>query len=140
MIENNSRSPMEECDEDPFWEDLLDKYPIIEDAISILPWVEKAVEYILEEGHKRGVIQEKDDRAAEAEYAAWLRHKEGVEDRELDIQKFSRRMERISTNGTPSLKEESPSEEHVRQQEWRDKYWEEWMNEWKEDHPNKEEK
>lgn len=132
MIENNSRSPMEECDEDPFWENLLDKYPIIEDAISILPWVEKAVEYILEEGRKRGVIQEKDDQAAEGEYAAWLRHKEGVEDTELDIKKFVdniRRMDRNRKRGFGDYpEEESPSELHVRQQEWRDKHYEKWMD------------
>ena len=114
MVVDNRRSPMEECNEDPFWENLYDIYPAVEDAIYVLPWVEKVIEYVLEQGRKRGVAQEKDAQAAAEEYAAWLRHKE--------------------------LGEESPSEEHVRQQEWRDKHWEGWMNEWKEDHPDKEKK
>ena len=126
MVVANSRSPLEECNEDPFWENLYDIYPAVEDAIYVLPWVEKVIEYGLEQGRKRGVAQEKDAQAAAEEYAAWLRHKELGE---------------MAANGIKREDEaESPSEEHVRQQEWRDKHWEGWMNEWKEDHPDKEKK
>lgn len=115
MIVDNRRSPIEDEDqEDPFWENLYEKYPIIEDAIFILPWVEKAVEYILDEGRKQGVSWAKDDMAAEAEYEEWLRHKELVE---------------MAANGIKREDEaESPSELHVRQQEWRDKHHEKWMD------------
>ena len=64
MIENKSRSPIEDGElEDPFWENLYDKFPGLEELVELGEYdcsnnpIESAIEYALEEGRKRGVAQ-----------------------------------------------------------------------------------